>query len=179
MEDGEEGAAAAAAAAARARRARRRGGAATAGAVAAPSVPDAREADAVARIHGALDRVLMERCGVRAVGGVCGRERGEHLVFDAVAEDRVLVHLLGRRWSLAYRREKVVALWGAGRCAWAIRARRAGVGGRWWRGVGTQSVSAALPLGVSGIAKMRRCAGPSPTGGGNSSELPGVTSRES
>ena len=58
-------------------------------------------ADAAARIHRALDRVLMERCGVRAVGGVCGRERGEHLVFDAVAEDRVLAHLLGRRWGLA------------------------------------------------------------------------------
>jgi len=106
----------------------------------------------------------MERCGVRAVGGVCGRERGEHLVFDAVAEDRVLAHLLGRCWSLAYRRETVVALWGAGRCAWAIRA-----GGR---GGGPQSVSAALPWGVSGIAKMRGGAGPSRTGGGNSSELP-------
>ena len=57
--------------------------------------------DAVARIHDALDRVLMERCGVRAVGGVCGWERGEYLVFEAVAEDRVLAHLLGRRWGLA------------------------------------------------------------------------------
>ena len=121
--------------------------------------------DAVARIHDALDRVLMERCGVRAVGGVCGRERGEHLVFDAVAEDRVLDHLLGRRWGLACRRDTVVALWGAGRCAWAIRARRAGGGGgRSWRGVGTQSVSAALPLGVSGMAKMRSAqVRPSPT----------------
>ena len=34
-------------------------------------------------------------------GGVCGRERGEHLVFDAVAEDRVVDHLLGRRCGLA------------------------------------------------------------------------------
>ena len=58
-------------------------------------------ADAGARLDGALDRVLMERCGVRAVGGVCGWERGEYLVFEAVAEDRVLAHLLGRRWGLA------------------------------------------------------------------------------